>query len=386
MNLLTKLGEKFKNVKDETKKRIMATVLAGSIALSGVGMTGCGSNSNNQNNTNPPITNPGGDNGGTQNGGTQTPGNNNGGTQTPGNNNGVSQTPGNNNGGSQTPDYSKYSQILQNVLTDSYYNGLIGTAEAHDEDYIFNTNNGRTYRNQKYQAIPYGFLEDEGFDISKFKNNQLNCYSNLYSINNDLYVELKTEIPASTNYFAHYLLKYSLTEKEIDELGKLFTDLYSATHHTTYYQAPFFVQELSYLKTPEIKSVAYITQTSASNFIQFCNKNNYLSNSHNTIYMGSEYIEKDLAYHTFHIRKDSYSTKYSSSVGIIKVATLGYIKFNNGSHVVSNNNNYPNGGILTPDNKALFEASVQPVITYGCNDHYFKDLNNKNALENVFGK
>ena len=58
MSLIKKLTEK-------TKKRIVATVLAGGIALSGLGMTGCTSCNPDPNNTNPPITNPGGDNGGT---------------------------------------------------------------------------------------------------------------------------------------------------------------------------------------------------------------------------------------------------------------------------------------------------------------------------------
>lgn len=361
MNLLTKLNEKFKNIKDETKKRITATILAGGIALSGLGMAGCSScNPNENNNTNPPIVTPGGD----ENGGNQGNGNQNGGNQ---------------NGSSQTPDYSKYSQVLQNVLTDNYYYSLISNAESHDYDFAYN--------NQKYQPIPYGFLEDQGFDIDKYKSHQLKCTSELYSINNDLYVELKAEIQASTNYMANYVLKYSLTEKEMDELGKLFSSLYYSTFEdATYYQAPFFVQELSYLKEPEIKSVGYITDASNKNFEEFCDQEKYLAGSHHATYIGSDYIESDVAYHTFQIRPKTTSAKFSSQIGIIKIATIGYKKFNNGNHVVTNNDNYPNGGVLTPTNKVLFEESVQSIISYTSRKHFFKDINNKNELESVFGK
>ena len=199
MSLIKKLTEK-------TKKRIVATVLAGGIALSGLGMTGCTSCNPDPNNTNPPITNPGGDNGGTQ-----APGNNNGG-----------------NSGSQTPDYSKYSQILQNVLTDDYYTS-IASIENSDTDY------GKkrwSYNHPKALSIPYGFLEDEGLDIESIKSKYLPVKSCIYLIENDLYIEVLAGIKSTTKfitdeniYYANYLLKYNLTNQELKEIKTLFTPL-----------------------------------------------------------------------------------------------------------------------------------------------------------------
>ena len=90
MNLLNKLTEK-------TKKRLAAAALAGGMALtSAFGLVGCNNtNTDPGNNPGPSIQTPGGDNSGN-----------------------------NNSGENQTPDYSQYSQILQNVLTDQYYKGF----------------------------------------------------------------------------------------------------------------------------------------------------------------------------------------------------------------------------------------------------------------------
>ncbi len=64
-----------------------------------------------------------------------------------------------------TPTLSQYSQILQNVLNSSYYDNLA-------DGFIPGVIHGNIF-----QPLPYGFLEDEGFDITALKNDSLHSYT-----------------------------------------------------------------------------------------------------------------------------------------------------------------------------------------------------------------
>lgn len=368
MNLLTKLAEKFKNINNETKKRVVATVLAGSIALSGLGIVGCAGCNPDPNNTNPPIVTPGGDNGETQ-----TPGGNGGG-QTPGGNGG-SQTPGGNSG-SQTPDYSKFSQILQNVLTDSLYFNLINSTSVN------------TYNNPVYQPIPYGFLEDEGFDIVQIKRKNLKCTSELFSIENDLYVELKAEIEASTNYMANYILKYTLTQQEMNEMKNLFTEIsISSFEEGTYYQAPFFVQELSYLRDPEVLSVSYATDICNEGANEFFDKKEMIGGSHISTYIKREPVENSQTiYYYYLVRPKTAYSKYSSKVGVVKMFVIGDASFTHNNRTILNYQDLRTSGKLKTEDRENFNNNIYNIISYTTRNHYFIDITKKNALENVFGK
>ncbi len=371
MNLLTKLGEKFKNINDETKKRIMATVLAGGIALSGLGMTGCTSCNPDPNNTNPPITNPGGDNGG---------------SQTPGNNNGGTQTPGNNNGGSQTPDYSKYSQILQNVLTDPYYDNL---------EFIHEIDGYKAHSNNlKYAAIPYGFLEDEGFDISKFKDKKLSCISRVYTINNDLFIELQAEIDPGKavfeevkTYFANYHLKYTLTEQEMKEILALYKHMYTGHFEkTTYLQAPLFVQELSYLKTPEILSKAYITRKALLATQDYCNRKQMPTNTNANLltYLGSKEVEDQIYNLSFLLHGyGSDKVKYYSNIYVFNFDIYrGDASIDLDGNRIYVNYNAVDGAIwYTNKHKETTQASVKTGLFLSCADCYFKNVKDTSIEE-----
>lgn len=241
--MLIKLGEKFKNIKEDTKKRIMATIMAGGIALSGLGMAGC-NNLLNPDDPGTEITNP--DN-----------------------------------------KYAKYSQILQNVLTDKYYTNI---SYIEDSDTDVGTKRW-SYNNPKCLAIPYGFLEDEGFDIDKIKEKELDSKSWIYLIDNDLYVELLAEVKSNTtfttgetSYYTNYLLKYNLTNQETKELKSLFKSLHSY-RKTAYSQGPLFVQELSYLKKPEVLANTKITPNSLKAFEEECDEMQYAGYSHTLTYL-----------------------------------------------------------------------------------------------------
>ncbi len=360
MNLLTKLVEKIKNIKDETKKRIMATVLAGGIALSGLGMTGCTSCNPNPNDPNTPITNPGDDNGE---------------TQTPGNNGGSQ------NGGSSQNDYSKYSQILQNVLTDPYYYNLEFIHEIDGSE--------ATYNKQKYMAIPYGFLEDEGFDVKKFKDEKLHATSQVYTINNDLFIELRAEIDAgkkvwdtATTYLANYILKYTLTEQEMKEILALYKHMYILHFEkTTYLQAPLFVQELSYLKTPEILSKAYITREALYKTQSYCNDKNFVTNLNAMTYVESKYIPSDFPEYETTFITHSYNldaVKSNHDIYVLKFTTLSTGPSDTGCVMVDGNQIYINRTAtaltLTKENKEIALASAKTGKFLDCSYCYFKNV------------
>lgn len=344
-SLIKRLIEKLKANNFEFSKKVASMALAGTMALSSLGLSAC----KNENNTNNPGTS-------TSQPNTGDNGNSSGST-------------------TQKPDYSKYSQILQTVLTDNYYQGLIGT----DLSYSSGT---YAYNNQSFQAIPYGFLEDEGFNVKDIKNGNLETTADLYSIDNNLYIELKTEIQSTKNYFANYVLRYSLTNQEMKEIKALFANL-SPNKKITYFQAPFFVQELSYQKDPEVVSVAYITKESLESITEFFNNEKLLTSYHLSIYLGSEYVTENIAYHMFNLRPRIISSQANSRVGTITIASIGYDKFVNGNHIVSDNTKYQTAGILTSENSKLFEDSVTAIVAYSTTDYCFKDLSTSNELESL---
>ena len=386
MNLLTKLVEKFKNIKDETKKRIVATVLAGGIALSGLGMTGCTSCNPDPNNTNPPIVTPGGDNGETQ-----TPGGNNGGSQTPGSNSG-GNTSGGNNSGSQTPDYSKYSQILKNVLTDPYYLDL-ESMEIADKK----IGSGRySFNNPKFMALPYGFLEDEGYDIEQIKKSNLYAKSEVYVKNNDLFIELRAETKTGTNfykenssYLTNYLIKYTLTDQEMKEVKALHQPL-DPFSKKTYLQAPMFIQELSYLKTPEIISKAYITKAALDAVEAYCAGRNIVNGSHRITYLGTKQIDEIVyqpMYQT-HIPTDSSNipneTRVKVALNTIHFTTFGSGCVNYNSKQI-NVNTKVSSLDYTEENEKATEESYESITILSAYASVFENVR-KSSIEEVLSK
>lgn len=182
---------KFKNV-------ALALVLAGGMAISMSACTSFGGDG----------TTPGGD--GTTPGGNGT-------------------TPGENNG--------KYSQILEDVINSDYYNEIIDNFGS----------DGNLYGSNLEAPIPYTFLEREGLDIEAIKNDELECKSIAYILNNDtskLYLSTRAETAAG--YYANYVLSYPLTQKEYDDLYML--------HERKYIQSGFFIQELDTQKRATVES------------------------------------------------------------------------------------------------------------------------------------
>ena len=140
---------------------------------------------------------------------------------------------------SQEQEESEYSQLLLNVINDSQYNSLIqkcmsGVISAKDE---------------LFDPHPYGFLESQGYDVSKIKNGNLSCYTNSFILDeepNSLYIATFVETKASTPYYTEYLVKYTLTDKEKAD--------YHMLHDEEFIHSVFINDEISKTKTPTIVS------------------------------------------------------------------------------------------------------------------------------------
>lgn len=165
------------------------------------------------------------------------------------NNNG-NNNPGTTPPGTQQGQYSQYSQLLQDVLESDYYNLLISQAK----------NNTSLYEKATFDPHPYGFLEDQGHNVSEIKNGNLECYTISYVLDaepNNLYISTRVENPGE--YFTCYLLKYQLSDKEMSD--------YKLTHDPNYTSSAYYIQSVfmndavSNVKTPTIVSQSKITKT-----------------------------------------------------------------------------------------------------------------------------
>lgn len=238
MSLLDKLKEHFKspchNRSSKIAKKLCALVLATGMTIAPMALSACNCSTPNPDaGTNPPIVNP--DNGGADIGGNTGNGNN----QTPGNNNG-----GSNNGGSSNEnDYSQYSQLLQNVLNDEYYNSLISQAKE----------NPTIAQSAYFASHPYAFLEEQGIDVDQIKRGYLSCETYAFTkTSNSNNIILITHAENASGYFDEFILEYELTDEERKDYSSVnsFPNNTGVTKANAYYQKCFINDQLSKNKTP----------------------------------------------------------------------------------------------------------------------------------------
>ena len=217
MSLISKITEKLKNPTNGKilSKGVASLALASALALSGCSGLASIFNPNNGQTNNPNIDN---DN----------------------------QTQIGGDGSATTPeeDLSGFSQITYNLLENSYYRNLLN---SYDADYA-------DTGSQLYDPIPYGFLQSEGYNIERIKNDELECDSMPYikdGEENSLYIALRVETNAQIPYYTCYTIKYPLTNLEKSDLDFI--------HNERAFEAPLFIQELSYQKTPVVESEASMT-------------------------------------------------------------------------------------------------------------------------------
>lgn len=331
-------------------KKLATLMMATTIAFTPIA-AGCDNCSTPDNNNGPGIEN-------------VEPGN---GTENPGNEN-----PGNENPGNENPTPEQHSALLNAVLNNQYYKNAI-TAAAGVQD-VANKN--------KYKPIPYKYLEDKGYNVTKIKNNELRCESDVFLYNNELYIALKTEVEASTNYFDCQILKYQITEQEIEELNKMYASLQSS-YKGTYVQGPFMVQHISYLREPIelLDSPAKITPEAMKLCTTNISKKNYFNTKTSTsaIYLGCEFMDKYDYRFSFMIY-DNYETsinpKNSAKRGIIEFSDA----FSNSSNNIYTNDSFNVTQYIPDECKTAFEESIIDVKIFNSSNARLYDYNDNCAI------
>lgn len=284
--------------------------------------------------------------------------------ETPSNNNGSVNNTGNNS----TENNTNYSKILDTVVNDEYYCKLVDGAKNGTVD----TNSGY------FDPHPYGFLDDEGYDIAKIKNGTLECLSNSYLANDGYYIQTMVEHKNSTaDYYGCYILKYSLSDTEKAELDDMFTD--------GYIQAPLYIQEISNQKTAEVVSEAYISKTAYANIFTAVtnNKKTYqLLGTSNIDFMFLNRTADDLGQHydiQVYVRNAATTLRtHNGKVGQIRYSSTSSDKVEtlNGNLVLINN---PERWNVSDTNQNSYENSIRNVTSYNCQS---VNLSKYSALEN----
>lgn len=165
------------------------------------------------------------------------------------NNPDTEQGPGTNPGtdpsnpGTEDP-YEGYSDLLKSVLTSDYYNTLISNANK----------NLDLYETAYFDPHPYSFLDKQGYDIAKIKDGELSCTTRAFVLDsepNNLYIATYVETKATIPYYTEYMLKYTLTDEEMED--------YDMLHDKKYIQAFFINDAISNKKTPTVVSQSRCT-------------------------------------------------------------------------------------------------------------------------------
>lgn len=214
-NLLDKLRSKFSQSKKEMAKRIGAIALAGTLAL---GAAGC----SNIISTSPNGTRP--------------------------------------NSSTNEQNKGKYSELLQNVLNDEYYNSLLNTinsAQSLEEADEMT----RLAKSPAYDPHPYAFLENQGIDVDKILDGTYDAYTMSYVLNdepNNLYIH--TRVLVDDEYYVSYLITYKLTDKEMSDYKMMHGSF--GGYNSAYQHCVFLNDKISEMKEPtKVLSTKYTKQT-----------------------------------------------------------------------------------------------------------------------------
>lgn len=124
-----------------------------------------------------------------------------------------------------------FSQLTLDMLNNEYYQNLIEERKTVPNSTLY-----------KFQPIPYGFIESEGYDNTVLPSTQLIYTNNQNS--NDIYLNVRFHFQMTTPYYAYTTLKYTLTDDEMADFKYL--------NENNYYESTLFIQNLSYEKEAEV--------------------------------------------------------------------------------------------------------------------------------------
>ena len=175
-----------------------------------------------------------------------------------------STNPGTNPGTNPT----EYSQLVTDLANDTEVNALID--QANQNTSLFST--------PLFDPHPYSFLEKEGLDVEAIKSGELYCRTISFVRDdepNNLYMITYAENEGAVPYYSEYMLKYSLTDKEMADYNKL--------HDEEYIQAVFLNDAISEAKAANVISETKMTVEAHTNLSKSLRDNdNYVKNAIDT--------------------------------------------------------------------------------------------------------
>jgi len=161
-------------------------------------------------------------------------------TPTPGTNPGGDPPTHEEQPGATDERYEGYSELVQNIMSNKRYDELV--------DQIF-IDNMSIINSGEVEPHPYAFLEDEGYDVEAIKKGDDLAYTMSYVLDeepNNLYMYTRV---LNNDHYVNYLLKYELTDEEMDDYNLLHCPDGSAHF---YLQSIFMNNEISKTRKPEI--------------------------------------------------------------------------------------------------------------------------------------
>lgn len=207
-----------------------------------------------------------------------------------------------NGDGEDNTQSSEYSKILEDVLKDEYYNGLIAGAKE----------NTSLYRSASLDPHPYAFLKKKGHDIDAVKSGELECRTVSYVLDeepNNLYIMTYVENASSDPYYTEYTLKYTLSEQEMKDYKFLHKD-----GSNYYIQAVFMNDAISSHKKETILSETKMNVAAHKEMRENVTDNSIISNIYNNKSIDFIMAHFDENNQTFDIRS---FPKYSSNTSMV---------------------------------------------------------------------
>ena len=208
----------------------------------------------------------------------------------------------------------KYSTFLQNVLNNAEYNALI---EKPKTDVTF-------VKSAYFDPHPYAFLVQQGHNVQAIKNGTNECYTLSYGLDEEPnYLYMATRVNEN-NISTNYLLKYKLTDKEMEDYKFIQGD------STFYIQTAFINDEISRIKTPEsVKCVKISTQQQEQLDNRYENRSEELKNADSCNIIIAN-INADNSFEAVFIPKiyDNDSITHQSEVLCMNIKSLTKIKVN----------------------------------------------------------
>ena len=135
---------------------------------------------------------------------------------------------------------NNYSDLLNYVLNNSNYKNLIDSLKKELID----------YSSPFFDPNPYAFYDSKNFDVKSIKNGRLKAHTIAYTVANEpnnLYMVTYCA-DSSNKYYNEYMLRYTLTEKEMAE--------YKMIHENRCIQAVFMNDAISATKSVEVLNEA----------------------------------------------------------------------------------------------------------------------------------